>query len=99
MSKKFFTLIAFILLATVQVFAQAPHAEEGLIPKIEKGPVGMLVYSVLGLIILAGAFKMIDILTPGNLAKQIAEDRNIALAIVIAGAMIGISMIIASAII
>jgi hypothetical protein len=99
MTKKIFTLTAILLTFAAQVFAQAPAAEDVFLPKIEKGPVGMIVYSVLGLIVLAAAFKMIDIITPGNLAKQIAEEKNLALAVVIAGAMLGISIIIASAII
>ncbi len=88
-----------LLFGIADLYAQTTAHDEGLFPKIEKGPVGMIVYSLLGLIVLAVAFKMIDWLTPGNLAKQIAEEKNLALAVVIAGAMLGISIIIASAII
>ncbi len=97
MMKKFLTLLSFLLIVAPQLFAQG--AEEGWLPKIEKGPVGMVVYSLLGFVLLAAAFKFIDILTPGKLATQIAEDKNMALAIVIAGTMISVSIIIAASII
>lgn len=57
-----------------------------------------LVYSIIGLLIAILAFKVIDWLTPGKMSKQIAEEGNVALAIVVAGLMIGISIIIAAAI-
>lgn len=99
MVKKIFVLSAFLLFGISNLYAQTTAHDDGFLPKIEKGPVGMIVYSLLGLIVLAIAFKMIDFLTPGNLAKQIAEEKNLALAVVIAGTMLGISIIIASAII
>lgn len=57
-----------------------------------------LVFSVLGLLILLGSYFVIEKLTPENTWKQIAEKNNIAVAIVIAAFIIGISMIVSAAI-
>jgi uncharacterized membrane protein YjfL (UPF0719 family) len=43
------------------------------------------------------AFKVCDLLTPGNMSKDISEN-NIALAIVAGCSMLGVSIIIAAAI-
>ncbi len=60
--------------------------------------VSALVFSVLGLVILTVAFILFDKLTPGNLWKEIIEDQNIALAIIVGAMMLAIASIISSAI-
>jgi putative membrane protein len=55
-------------------------------------------YSTLGLVILAIAFITFDRLTPGKLWKEIVEEHNIALAIIVAGVTLAIAQIISSAI-
>lgn len=57
-----------------------------------------LLYSVLGIIILALAFWILDLLTPYALWKEIVEEKNIALAILVGAMSLGVSMIIASAV-
>ncbi len=57
-----------------------------------------LVYSVLGILIFAIAFVMIDKLTPYHLWKEIVEDKNVALAILIGALSIGMCIIIAAAV-
>jgi putative membrane protein len=57
-----------------------------------------LVYSVLGIVILATAFWVLDLLTPYALWKEIVEDKNIALAILVGAMALGVSVIIASAV-
>jgi putative membrane protein len=57
-----------------------------------------LVYSVLGIVILALAFWILDLLTPYALWKEIVEDKNIALAILVGAMSLGVSVIIASAV-
>lgn len=44
------------------------------------------------------AFKVKDSLLPGDLGKQLIEEKNVAMAIVTAAFIIGISLIIAAAI-
>ena len=69
---------------------------EGLINL--KYVVGSIVYSLLGILILCMGFLVIDRITSHGLWRSITKDSNVAMAIVIAGFTIGVSMIIASAI-
>jgi uncharacterized membrane protein YjfL (UPF0719 family) len=57
-----------------------------------------LVYSVLGILIFAIAFVLIDKLTPYHLWKEIVENKNVALAILIGALSIGMCIIIAAAV-
>jgi putative membrane protein len=57
-----------------------------------------LIYSVLGILIFVIAFLMIDKLTPYHLWKEIVEDKNIALAILIGALSIGMCIITAAAV-
>ena len=55
-------------------------------------------FAVLGIVIFVGAFILIDRFTPGSLWQELMEKRNTAMAILMAGVGIGISIIIAAAI-
>lgn len=57
-----------------------------------------IVFSVIGMIVLAVSFRIFDILTPGNLWKEIVEEKNIALAITAGAMILAMAQIIASAI-
>lgn len=57
-----------------------------------------LVFVILGIIIFALAFIIIVKASPFSVRKEIEEDQNIALAIVIGAVIIGIAMIVAAAI-
>lgn len=57
-----------------------------------------LIFSLLGIIILLIAYFIIEKLTPENTWKEVTEKNNIAVAIVFAAFIIGISMIISAAI-
>lgn len=57
-----------------------------------------IVYSALGMLILAIGFKIFDMMTPGNLWKEIVEEKNVSLAIVAAAMTLAIAHIVASAI-
>jgi putative membrane protein len=59
---------------------------------------GAAIFAVLGIVILALVLLVFHKLTPGLLWKELMEDQNTALAIVMAGITIGISIIIASAV-
>jgi uncharacterized membrane protein YjfL (UPF0719 family) len=60
--------------------------------------VNSVVFSVLGIVVFWLSFVVIDTLTPYNLWKEISEDRNVALAIVVGAMSLGICTIIAAAI-
>jgi putative membrane protein len=57
-----------------------------------------LIYAVLGILIFVITFAVIDKLTPYHLWKEIVEDHNTALAILIGAMSIGMCIIIAAAI-
>jgi putative membrane protein len=67
---------------------------EGLLPVV----ITTLVFVVIGLIIFALAFMIIAKATPFSVRKEIEEDQNIALAIVIASVILGSALIIAAAV-
>lgn len=57
-----------------------------------------IIFVVLGLIVFALAFLVIAKATPFSVRKEIEDDQNIALAIVIAAVILGSALIIAAAI-
>ncbi len=57
-----------------------------------------LVFAFLGIVIFIVAFAIIDKLTPYALWKEIVEDQNIALAIMVGAMSIGMCIIIAAAV-
>ncbi len=60
--------------------------------------ISALVFSGIGLVVLAIAFFVFDKLTPGDLWKEIVEKHNVALAITVGAMTLAIAQIIASAI-
>jgi len=67
---------------------------ESLLPIL----VTTLVFVVLGLVVFTLAFLVIAKATPFSVRKEIEEDQNVALAIVIAAVILGSALIIAAAI-
>jgi len=63
-----------------------------------KPVVDSIFYSVLGTVILLVSFYGIEKVLPFSMRKEIAEDHNTALGIILAAFIIGLSMIISSAI-
>jgi putative membrane protein len=57
-----------------------------------------LAFSALGLVLFAIAFLIIVKVSPFSLRKEIEDDQNTALAIIIAAVIIGISLIVSAAI-
>jgi putative membrane protein len=60
--------------------------------------VNAIVYAAIGIVVFAAAFLVIDKLTPYNLWKEIVQEHNTALAILLGTMSIGICVIIASAV-
>ncbi len=57
-----------------------------------------VIYSLLGIVIFAFGFLVMNRVTPFSVRKEIEEDQNISLGIVIGSVMIGLAIIIAAAI-
>jgi putative membrane protein len=62
------------------------------------GLVSSIIFSLLGVMVFWVSFVAIDRLTPYDLWKEISQDRNVALAIVVGAMSLGICTIIAAAI-
>jgi uncharacterized membrane protein YjfL (UPF0719 family) len=70
-----------------------------MVPDIHWGPMlAGLVYSIVGLIVFALAFVIVDRLTPYHLWKEIIDDQNVALAIIVGSVALVIAIIVSSAI-
>ena len=57
-----------------------------------------IVFALLGIAVFVGAFVVLDRLTPYRLWKEIIDDHNTALAILIGAIALGLSIIVAAAI-
>lgn len=60
--------------------------------------VNSLVYTVVGVAIFWIAFLIVDKITPYNLWKELVEEKNVALAIVVGAMCLGIAIIVGAAI-
>ena len=57
-----------------------------------------IVYAAIGIVIFASAFLIIDKVTPYNLWKEIVQEHNTALALLLGAMSLGICIIIAAAV-
>ena len=57
-----------------------------------------VVYGVVGVLLLIGAYYLYELVTPYSVRKELIEDQNTALAIVVGAVILGMAIIIASAI-
>lgn len=60
--------------------------------------VDSVVYSVIGTVILLVSFWIIEKILPFSITKEIADDQNVGLGIILGAFILGISIIISSAI-
>lgn len=61
--------------------------------------VGGTIFALIGILLLVVGFLILDKLTPGNLWKELMEEHNTALAIFLGAMGMGISIIIAAALV
>jgi putative membrane protein len=59
---------------------------------------GALIYSLVGIVLFALAFLVIVKIAPFSIRKEIEEDQNTSLGIIIGAVILGISMIISAAV-
>ena len=98
------TTTGFLGIATLMMAASAHAQDATTAPPVAGGltpmlVIGTIVYSILGLIILLVGFKVFDVFTPYKLHKELAEDQNVAIGVMVAGLFIALAIIIASAIV
>jgi uncharacterized membrane protein YjfL (UPF0719 family) len=57
-----------------------------------------IVFALIGIVIFIGTFVVLDKLTPYHLWREIVENKNLALAVLLGSMSIGLCMIIAAAV-
>jgi len=67
--------------------------------QIIKGVISSAIYGILGIILMGIGFLVVNLVTPFSVKKEIEKDQNTSLGIIIDGIIIGISIIVSSAII
>jgi putative membrane protein len=60
--------------------------------------VNAIVYAAIGIVIFGGSFLVLDKITPYNLWKEIVQEHNLALAILLGAMSLGLCVIIAAAV-
>ncbi len=60
--------------------------------------ISSVIYGLAGILLAIIGYKLFDIVTPFSLAKELAEDQNIAVGIVVGAIIIGISIVVSRAI-
>lgn len=81
------------------ILAEASMGESGLIPASLWGHLlAAAVFSALGIFLLWVGYQVLNRVLPFSLRKEIEEDHNMALAVIVAAVIIGMSMIISAAI-
>ncbi len=60
--------------------------------------VGSFVYSVIGILFFIVAYKLMEWFLPFDVDKELAQDQNTAVGVVVGSVMIGLAIIIAAAI-
>ena len=68
------------------------------IPDLAANVAAAIIFTVIGIVLYVVAFVLIDRFTPGSLWKELIEDRNTAVAILMGAMSIGLSIIIAAAV-
>jgi uncharacterized membrane protein YjfL (UPF0719 family) len=59
---------------------------------------GSILYAVIGVLVFWISFVIVDKLTPYNLWKELVEERNVALGLVVAAKALAVGIIVAAAI-
>ncbi|HEX2751234.1 MAG TPA: DUF350 domain-containing protein [Verrucomicrobiales bacterium] len=65
---------------------------------LESQLVNSALFGLLGIALAIAGFKIFDFLTPGNLQKEIFENKNMAAAVLAAAFIIGVCIIVAAAV-
>ncbi len=66
---------------------------------LSQGVMGTLVYTFIGIVVAVIAYFIVDLIIPGKMGKQIADDQNLAIAVVAGSMILGICIIIAASMI
>ncbi len=91
-------LVALLSPALLAAEAVVPTTAEGWHPQTLGQALGyMLLFAAVGFVAALVGYKAFDLLTPGNLHREIFENRNVAAAVVGAAVILGVCLIVAAA--
>jgi putative membrane protein len=92
---------AALLFATPNLFADdaAPVRVSWHAQNLIQAIANMLIFAIIGIFTAVVGFKIFDKCTPGDLTKEIIENKNVAAAIVGGAVILGVCLIIAAAMI
>lgn len=79
--------------------AQGPAATGWHATSLGQALLSSALFGLCGVVLAVIGYKIFDLCTPGNLHKEIIENRNLAAAIVAAAVILGVCVIIAAAIV
>jgi putative membrane protein len=65
---------------------------------LDEAVISSVTFAAIGIVVFVAAFWLMTKIAPFSIHKEIEEDQNIALAVIMAGVLIGISLIIAAAV-
>ncbi|MDQ3917868.1 MAG: DUF350 domain-containing protein [Acidobacteriota bacterium] len=86
------------LLLSARALAAAPRALAVQLPDLANVLLTTVIFTVFGLLVFGLAYMFIVKASPFSIRKEIEDDQNIALAIIIGSVIIGVSLIIAAAV-
>ena len=91
--------ISGMVLSATLAFVEASSTIEEVAPvKLWMHLLAAVIFSLIGIAVLGVCFKLMSKLSPFSIKKEIEEDQNVALAIIMGSVIIGMSIIIAAAI-
>ena len=96
--KRWFWGLATLALSSVAVSAQPAEGTFSLWPPSSFGAalVSTVAFGIVGIALAVGGFKVFDALIKYDLEKEICEKQNVAVAILSAGVILGICLIVAA---
>lgn len=86
------------VLPVTLAFAEDTAVLDSVPAKLWMHLLAAIVFSLVGVAVLAICFKIMSMLSPFSIKKEIEEDQNVALAVIMGAVIIGMSIIIAAAI-
>ena len=86
------------ILSQLQGFTLLAQEEPSQFAVLSAHLLAVVVFSAIGIVVFIGGLYLLEKLTPFSIIKEIGEEHNVALGIIVGAIVLGISMIIAAAI-
>lgn len=84
--------------ADIYRMLQRTHRDRAGLNVFLRDIVKSIIFGLVGILLAIIGYKLFDIITPFSLAKELSEDQNMAVGIVVGAIIIGISLVISKAI-